>query len=54
MSDHSKNQNLMEKAGSIIKELFMMVIGCKGKGKAKVNNTLYNLTIAFKVSTQMV
>lgn len=54
MSDHSKNQNLMEKAGSIIKELFMMEIGCKGKDKAKVNNTLYNLTIVFKVSIQMV
>ena len=54
MSGHSKNQNLMEKEGSIIKELFMMAIGCKGRDKAKVNNILYNLTIVFKVSIPMV
>jgi len=54
MSDHSRNQNLMEKEGSIIKELFTMAIGCKGKDKAKVNNTLYNLNIVFKVSIPMV
>ena len=54
MSVNSRNQNLVEKEESFIKELFMMAIGYRVNDKAKENSTLCNLTIVSKGSIQMV